>query len=118
MLLSLGGSLFFGEPFKRVGKASIDSFSRVLKGLPERFGPLLGSSDLSVRIFDEGRNLVKDVDKVFGEKYQDIYRRANELGVKVIPTNALEEAKLARETIKKSRTVGPDGALNPLSAAQ
>ena len=109
---------FFGEPFKRVGQESIDSFSRVLKGLPERFGPLLGSSDLSVRIFDEGRNLVKDVDEVFGQKYEDIFRRANELGIKVIPTNALEEAKLARETLQKSRTVRGDGTLAPLSAAQ
>ena len=114
----MGRFPFFGDPFKRVGQEAAESFTRVMKGLPSRFGPLLGSNDLSVRIFDEARSLVKDVDEVFGEKYQDIYRRANELGVKVIPTNALEEAKLARETIQKSRTVGPDGALNPLSAAQ
>lgn len=94
----LGG----GAIRRRAGKAE-EQLRKVVTGLADRTGPITDGSELGVKIFADAKALVKETGRYFGEKYTDIFARADEFGVHVVPREALAKAdeilaKLAAET--------------------
>ena len=111
----MGRFPFFGGPFVREGRRVVGEYAELLKSVPSRLAPLIGINDLSTRIFKDARNFTEAIERDFSNAYTSIFKRADEAGVKVLPENSLDEANILLKKIEDSRTVRPDGTLNPLS---
>jgi hypothetical protein len=94
----LGG----GAIRRTAGKAEVQ-MQKVALGLADRVGPVVDGSELGRKIFGDATELVKSVNKMFGDKYRAIFAQADEFGVHVVPKETLAKAdeilaKLAAET--------------------
>ena len=114
----MGRFPFFSGPFVREGRRVASEYTQLLQGLPSRLSPLLGINDLSVKIFKDAKNYVREIEKDFSVRYDDIFERAEAANIRVIPDNSLTEAQTVLKKLEESRTVRPDGTLNALSENQ
>ena len=115
----MGRFPIWGRPFVKHGEEGAQKFQEAVSGLPARFHPIQNSSSLARDMFAGARRLVQQVEKDFGTRYDDIFKRAADNNVRVVPTNSLEEAGRIRQAIENSRTVNPStGAMSNYSPAQ
>lgn len=81
----LGRFPFWGSKARsRINKAQegVVSFS---KDIPDRIAPIVSSSDLSLKIYNEARNLWDSTSKAFSARYEKLFADALEADVKITP---------------------------------
>lgn len=117
----MGRFPFLGGPIRKTGQAAEDALRIRLQSAPERIGPISNWSDVSERIFDDARDLSSRTAKYFDTKYTDLWKRADEMGVQVVPTSTLTKAdeilaKIAKQTPRHitGPGAGPGAALKPI----
>jgi hypothetical protein len=86
----MGRFPLLGGPIRKTGQKAEDVLRARLQSAPERIGPISNWSDVSERIFDDARDLVGRTSKYFEEKYTSLWKRADEMGVLVLPRGTLD----------------------------
>lgn len=98
-----------GAPAQRQGQRVSDQVARLMSDAPERIAPLLSSSELGVRIYDDARTLVKEVGGIFNRQYTDLFEQASRQGVTVNPKGTLETAQETLRRIADETPTAADG---------
>ena len=115
----IGRFPIWGGPFVKGGEKAAQQFVDVVGEIPKRFYHLQNTSSLAHSMFEGARGLLKAVEKDFGTRYDDIFKLAADRNVRVVPTNAFEEAGKIRQAFENTRTVNPvTGIASEISPAQ
>lgn len=117
----MGRFPFLGGPIRKTGQAAEDALRTKLQSAPERIGPISNWSDVSERIYDDARDLTGRTAKYFDNKYTELWKLADEMGVQVVPKTTLDKAdeilaKIAKQTPTHVTGPGadPGAALKPI----
>ena len=99
----MGRFPIIGSSIRKQARTTEAATKKAFEGIPGRFGPLEGMSDVSERIFKSARKLVKDTAKHFDTEYTKLFKRAEELGAYVVPKSVFAKgqeilAKITRGT--------------------
>ena len=117
----LGRFPLWGAPFKFHGENAQKQFLDYVQNLPRRFHNVTGMDALSLDLMDGAKKVLSDVEKDFGQRYDAIFKTAQDLDVNVLPSNSFKEAdRIAtemREALTKNPT-NPDMPTGDLSPAQ
>jgi len=111
--------LLGGGAIRRRGGKAEKQLKDVITGLVERTGPITDAPMLGVKIFADATELVKKTNKYFKGKYEEVFARAEEFGVRVVPFETLSKAdeilkKILAETpvaVKGKGELGPGKAI-------
>ena len=68
---------------------SIDGLKAQLDNVGTRLGPLMSNADISVRIFNDARDLMIDTNLYFKQRYTAVFERAAKAGVQVVPNRLI-----------------------------
>ncbi len=107
----LGRFPFVSRPFTIRGTATEKAFERRVVDMPELIAPIFRDNDLSIKIYEDAKTLLKGFNDNFRNKYKLLWEDAERMGVGVRPEHTLSEAKAIREEILKKTTTGVDEAL-------
>lgn len=99
----LGRFPFFGTSIRRRGQAAEAATMEAIENLPGRVGPIGTWAEVSEIIFRDASDLVTKTNDMFSARYTELWKRADELGVVVVPRRTVEVAdevlgKIGRET--------------------
>lgn len=90
----MGRFPWVGSSIQTAGRRAERQMAQAIDGLPERIAPTSSSvGDLSLKIFQDGRNLFKAFQKDIGARYDQVWQRAEEMGVRVSPEATLAKAQ-------------------------
>ena len=107
----LGRFPFVSRPFMIRGTATEIAFEKRVSDMPELIAPIFRDNDLSIKIYEDAKTLLKGFNDGFKKQYKQLWEDAERMGVGVRPEHTLSEAKAIREDILKKTTTGVDEAL-------
>ena len=81
-----------GTMLRQRGRVAEKQLETAIRGLSTRVGPLRTFPDISEKIFTDAKNLVESTQKYFSTKYEDLWTRADALGVAIAPRETLNKA--------------------------
>src|SRR3990167_920744 len=105
----LGRFPILGGYAKAVGTSAEQSVKTVKEKLPSRIAPLIDSSDLGTKIYNESKNLFKATMGSFEKRYEDLFLEANRAGVKITPVYTKEAAEAVLKKIQPRRPLLESG---------
>ena len=105
----IGRFPWIGSPIRKAAqKAEIDTIQS-LHETASRIGPISAWSDISQSIFKDAKELLKKTNDMFSKQYEDIFRRADELEVSVLPEATLDKANEILRKILEATPVTATG---------
>ena len=112
----LGRFPLIGGTARKMGGQAEKQLITALGEVPNRVGPLLGETELGLRIYGESRNLFKSFHDDIGARYNAVFADAEKAGVSILPQGTLDAAGQALADITKKAPVSGEGT--PLSAGE
>jgi hypothetical protein len=105
----MGRFPWLGTGASKMLLSTVKGLRSQLDTIGTRLGPLMSDSDISVRVFNDARDLMIDTNKYFKRRYTSVFARAKAAGVRVIPNRLIKEANeiikdLNEEAIVNIRT--------------
>lgn len=114
----LGRFPFLGSAARRQAARSGEQFVTMKQNLPDRIGPLISSTEVGQRIFDEATTLVTQVSDDFGRRYEKLFLDAARAQFRVDPKATLEATGAVVDDITQRATTDVAGrAKKPSKAA-
>ncbi len=119
----MGRFPWIGSAIVKRGQAAEDALQKAITSAPARVAPIAGWSEISEAIFKDAGEFMSFTSTRFRKLYDDVFERADELGVSVIPQATIDKAnevmqKLAARTpITAAEAVGGRAAEGKPGAA-
>lgn len=107
----LGRFPLIGSAARRFGGESEKQLATMLSEAPGRVGPLLGETELGMRIYDESRGLFKAFNEDIGARYKEVFADAEKAGVRIKPDNAIAQGEETLASIAEGTTKDAKGNL-------
>jgi hypothetical protein len=89
----LGRFPLIGSPIRKQGQKIADNITKNIQNIPSRFSSLRGFNEVSEQIFTDATSLFKEMSETFSKRYEDIYSKADSIGVYVRPEITVTRAK-------------------------
>lgn len=89
----LGRFPLIGSPIRKAGQKIADKLTKNIQNIPSRFSSLRGFNEVSEQIFTDATSLFKEMSETFSKRYEDIYSKADSIGVYVRPEITVTRAK-------------------------
>ena len=108
----LGRFPFFATPIKKAAAAAEQQLKVVVLSASSRIGPITAWSTLGEVMFKDASTLLKKTNDLFGGMYDDVFRRADELGVVALPRASVSKGDEILAKISATKTVSVEGKLS------
>lgn len=102
-----------GGRFRAGGQATEQQFRGAIEAVPERIGPVTGMDSISHQIFSDASELLTEVNRVFSDRYTQLFARADEAGVKAVPRNTRAKGEEILENIRAETPATTTGDASP-----
>lgn len=110
----MGRFPWIGRALTKGGQKAEEGIEAAFKEIPESMVPITGWSDISETIFKDANEFMKATSGRFGKLYEEVFARADELGVRVVPQATISKAE---EILAKITSQTPTTAAQILGKA-
>jgi len=111
----MGKFPFFAGPIRKAGKKTEAGAKAAINDQTSRIGVISAWNDISVQIMKDADELLKRMNKLFGDRYEAIFKRADELGITVAPSAVVTKAKEITGKLTAAANIGVKGKPLPLA---
>ncbi len=105
----MGRFPIIGGPIVKRGQAAELATQKAFLEAGSRIAPLRDMPEISETIFRDARNTVFEVNKLFGDLYDDVWEQARNLNVQVIPRETVAKAEDILKRLRVRKGITPTG---------